>query len=153
MKTNMVVRTTIRVNGKDYTSPEEMPPEIRAAYEHALASLGGKSSETSANFASPQADAKLVASTITFNGETYGSADDMPANVRALYDDVVATLKHEITASKIAEKAATTPADYQDGGPSGSSIAPQSVSPKLMMVAAAILALALLVFGRLVASP
>ena len=34
---NISVRRRIRVNGKEYSSPEEMPPDVRAAYEKAMA--------------------------------------------------------------------------------------------------------------------
>jgi hypothetical protein len=37
VKVNVAVRRQYRVNGKDYASVEAMPPEVRAAFERALA--------------------------------------------------------------------------------------------------------------------
>ncbi len=154
MKTSVVVKTNIRINGKDYNRPEDMPPEIRAAYERAMASLGGRSPQLTAGPAASYGDAATPpTSTITFNGQHYGSADEMPADVRALYDDVIATLRHEQAASGAPQGTTAARTVYQDGGPSGSSIQPRSVAPRLMVVVAVILAFALLAFGRLAISP
>ena len=35
MTTNISVKTKIRVNGQDYGSVNDMPPEVRQAYERA----------------------------------------------------------------------------------------------------------------------
>ncbi len=148
METNLVVRTKIRVNGNDYANVEEMPPKIRAAYERALASLSNRSSELSVDSAhSTSGAARARVTGITFNGQTYASADEMPADARALYTDAIAMLAHESAAAEAPHQpAAHTP---MDGGPSGSSIQPQSVAPRLIILGAAIILLALLAFGRL----
>ncbi len=154
MKTNVVVKTKIRVNGKEYASTQEMPPQIRAAYERALASLGSHAAHPSVGTASSHAQSDTpVASTITLNGQTYGSSDEMPAEVRALYNDAIATLTHENVVSDASHRIATTVGTDPSGGPSGSSIQPQSVGSRLMIVLAAILVLALLAFGRMAVAP
>lgn len=38
MTTNITVKTKIRVNGQEYQSVEDMPADVREAYERALAS-------------------------------------------------------------------------------------------------------------------
>ncbi len=153
MRTNLVIKTNIRVNGKEYASVDAMPSEIRAAYARALASLGGHASQPNVAFAGtdPNATAASI-STITFNGQEYDTLEAMPSDVRALYKDVIGTLTHESAASGASEQAAPRLTASLDGGPSGTSIQPQSVGPRLIAVAAAILVLALLVFGRLVIS-
>jgi len=66
----ITVRRKIVVNGKEYGSPEELPPELRPAYEKAVAQ--GPSTGTSLK--------------VTFNGREFLSVDHMPPEVRALYD-------------------------------------------------------------------
>jgi hypothetical protein len=67
MKIN--VKTKIKYKGQEYSSVEELPPEVRAAYEKAMAT-GGASFSTK----------------IVFNGQEYASLDQMPAAQRQLYE-------------------------------------------------------------------
>ena len=67
MKVN--VKTKIKYKGQEYSSVEELPPEVRAAYEKAMAT-GGASFSTK----------------IVFNGQEYASLDQMPAAQRQLYE-------------------------------------------------------------------
>src|SRR5436190_19623953 len=67
MKIN--VKTRIKYKGQEYSSVEELPPEVRAAYEKAMAT-GGASFNTK----------------IVFNGQEYASLDQMPAAQRQLYE-------------------------------------------------------------------
>ena len=62
------VKTKIKYKGQEYSSVEELPPEVRAAYEKAMAT-GGASFSTK----------------IVFNGQEYASIDQMPAAQRQLY--------------------------------------------------------------------
>ena len=66
MKIN--VKTKIKYKGQEYSSVDELPPEVRAAYEKAMAT-GGASFNTK----------------IVFNGQEYASLDQMPAAQRQLY--------------------------------------------------------------------
>lgn len=151
MATKMVVKTKIRVNGKDYAGVEEMPPEIRAAYERAIASLSGQPPQPSGvTSVSIGRTATTLTSTITFNGQTYHSADEMPADVRTLYNNVIATVVYESAGAGEAPHLVHS----FDGALSGSSIIrPQSVGPRLIVVAVAILVLVFLAFGRFAVSP
>jgi hypothetical protein len=95
MSLKLTVRTRIRFNGQEYDSPDAMPADVRQTYERALASMhanhGGLTSMLSkAGAGSSQAK---VSSQIVFNGQTYASADDMPADVRKLYEDILATVE------------------------------------------------------------
>jgi hypothetical protein len=80
MPINFNVKTKIKVNGIEYNSPEEMPPDVRGIYEKAMANREGSTSNTKVN------------SKITFNGQTYGSLDEMPLDVRRIYESVMAAV-------------------------------------------------------------
>jgi hypothetical protein len=67
MKIN--VTTKIKYQGQEYSTVEELPPEVRAAYEKAMAT--GRAS---------------VSTKIVFNGQEYASLDQMPAVQRQLYE-------------------------------------------------------------------
>ena len=70
MKIN--VKTKIKYKGQEYSSVEELPPEVRAAYEKAMAT-GGAS----------------VSTKVVFNGQQYASLDQMPTAERQLYEDAL----------------------------------------------------------------
>ena len=76
MNTKITVTTKIVVNGKEYHSVEDLPPDVRSAYETAMAS---------------RAQAHGT-SHIVFNGRSYDSPEAMPAEVRRLYDAAMANL-------------------------------------------------------------
>lgn len=80
----------ITFNGRDYDSPEAMPPEVRAAYDRAVEMLknGGKGSGTN-----PRINIKMSTNVrFVHDGKTYNSLDEMPPEVRAKY----ATAMHQI---------------------------------------------------------
>jgi hypothetical protein len=72
MKLSVNVRRRIIINGKEYGSVEELPPDVRQAYGKAMALSAG---------VSPAA----VRTEISFNGRTYDSVDAMPDADRELY--------------------------------------------------------------------
>jgi len=76
------VTTNIRCNGQDYASAEEMPPDIRRAYEQAMASMkdsgGVQGSKTSTR--------------IILNGKDYASVEEMPLDVRQLYERAICSV-------------------------------------------------------------
>lgn len=77
MKINVNVKRTFKVNGKQYNSIEEMPPDIREAYEKAIGSKAGLGNLI---------HTAPVQTKIIFNGAEYHSIDAMPQNVRQLYE-------------------------------------------------------------------
>jgi hypothetical protein len=79
MGIKLAVRTNVVVNTKKYDRVEDMPPEVRAAYEKAIGA---------------SASAALSANTITFNGATFDSVEAMPPEARRLYESVLASLPH-----------------------------------------------------------
>lgn len=77
MNVNINVKKIFKVNGKEYNSIEKMPPDIRNAFEKAMAG---------------QADTVLPSLTqtkIIFNGIEYKIIDDMPSDVRQLYEKAI----------------------------------------------------------------
>jgi hypothetical protein len=87
MKIN--VKTKIKYKGQEYSSVEELPPEVRAAYEKAMATRGAS-----------------VSTKIVFNGQEYASLDQMPAAERQLYEDAL-KLTRDTEAVAPARKAGT----------------------------------------------
>lgn len=69
----MNVKTRIKYKGQEYSSVEELPPEVRAAYEKAMADGGVTGAGTR----------------IVFNGKECGSLEQMPSAERRLYEDAM----------------------------------------------------------------
>ena len=65
---SITLKTKIRYNGQEYSSPAELPPDVRVAYEEALHDGVKK---------------KFV-----FNGEQFASEEAMPADLRKLLPSV-----------------------------------------------------------------
>ena len=84
MKVNFNVKRKFIVNGKEYASVEEMPPELREAYEKAVRSGAGVRIEK------PQIS---VESKIVFNGQEYRSLEAMPEEVRRVYQSVMKSVE------------------------------------------------------------
>jgi hypothetical protein len=74
MSLKLAVKTRVVVNSKEYHGVEEMPPEVRSAYEKAMGPGGGP------------------ASAIIFNGRQYDKPESMPPETRRLYEAAVASL-------------------------------------------------------------
>jgi hypothetical protein len=72
---NLRVKTKIRFNGRDYSSPSELPTEVRAAYEKAMADGAARKK-------------------IVINGEEFSNQSDAPEDVRKLCDDVMSVIEN-----------------------------------------------------------
>ena len=72
---SITLKSKIRYNGQEYSSPAELPPEVRAAYEQALHS-------------------GVVKKKFVFNGEAFANEEAMPADVRKLCDDVMGVIEN-----------------------------------------------------------
>jgi hypothetical protein len=72
---NIKVKTKIRYNGQEYSNPNQLPPEVRAAYEEAMAS--------------GVANKKIIV-----NGRELTNQTQMPADVRKLCDDVMSVIEN-----------------------------------------------------------
>jgi len=72
---SITLKSKIRYNGQEYSSPAELPPEVRIAYEKALHD-------------------GAVRKRFVFNGEQFANEDAMPADIRKLCDDVMGVIEN-----------------------------------------------------------
>ena len=83
----MTVKVSVKgrfvYNGKAYGSLEELPENVREAYEKAMAG-----SASGVPGSAPAATLKIV-----FNGTEYESLDAMPADQRRLYENAIAAVR------------------------------------------------------------
>ena len=75
MPVTINIKRKIIINGKEYSSPDELPPDLRKAYDQALA-----------NRESSQQMQITGSSKVTFNGHTYPDREAMPDEERVIYD-------------------------------------------------------------------
>lgn len=86
------VKRKFKVNGKEYNSIEEMPRDIRDAFEKAIASQGGPGY---------QVNAGAMQTKIIFNDKEYKNIDEMPQDVRLLYEKVLKSAETETVSPDI----------------------------------------------------
>ena len=80
----------IRFNGAEYGSAEEMPADVRAAYDRALElAAQGRAGGLLGGHVNVKVSTKVRLSS---GGKTYDNPDDMPPDVRAQYDKVIAQI-------------------------------------------------------------
>lgn len=72
---SITLKGKIRYDGKEYSSPAELPPNVRLAYEKAL-------------------HQGAVKKKFVVNGAQFDSKDAMPADVRKLCDDVMSVIEN-----------------------------------------------------------
>jgi hypothetical protein len=81
-------------NGKEYSSLEELPPELRQVYEQALSSLADRDQNGIPDILEGTAAHALVTALNAFhvNGQMYGNLDELPPEVRQAYQKAMAML-------------------------------------------------------------
>jgi hypothetical protein len=72
---SITLKSKIRYNGQEYSSPAQLPPEVRMAYEKVL-------------------HEKAIKMNFIINGEKFASEAEMPADVRKLCDDVMGVIEN-----------------------------------------------------------
>jgi hypothetical protein len=80
MNVNIKVKRKFKINGKEYSSIEEMPDDIRETVKKAMASRADSGHRI---------DPAAMRTKIIFNGTEYESIDAMPQDVRQLYERVL----------------------------------------------------------------
>ena len=80
---NISFKTKIRYNGKDFSSVDELPPEIRAIYERALANRSNKLMSTGSK----------VVTQLVVNGHEVGSTKELSEDEQKVYADMMQLLK------------------------------------------------------------
>ena len=163
MNANITVKTKIRVNGREYASVEDMPADLRDAYGRALSAIGGGDTTRQFNIAGTPSSARGGLTTaIVFNGTDYASVEQMPDDVRRLYERVMTTLAAPAASARVGADGAPMPRQGDEGRfqvqVSGAqvprmisgTVRPESTTPRLIIAALAIVALLLasFVFGR-----
>ena len=84
--------TRIVVNGQEYASEKAMPAAVRQAYEQALAQLADADRNGVPDLLEDAAARDVVSvrrSSVTVNGRTYGSIDELPVFLRRLLGEAV----------------------------------------------------------------
>ena len=156
--------TKIRFNGTEYNSADEMPSDVRAAYDRALElAAQGKSGGLLGGHVNVKVSTKVR---LMSGGKTYDNPDEMPPDVRAKYDKVmgqidkngngvpdmlegnVAPAVTEFSAPSNDAFATTDQSTLQPLAPSQPVIAPDRPNNR-MMIAIAAFAVAVVLIGAL----
>ena len=69
------LKSKIRYNGKEYSSPAELPPDVRLAYERAL-------------------HEGVIKKNFVVNGEQFANEEAMPPDVQKLCEDVMSVIEN-----------------------------------------------------------
>ena len=80
--------TKITVNGREYDSIDHMPPDVREIYSKAMAALRESGTQNLSSLIKKDFISRSVNESITYNGRQYKSRDELPAEVRALFDKI-----------------------------------------------------------------
>jgi hypothetical protein len=126
---NFLVKKTIRIDGKDYESLDDVPQETRAAVEKALATASDPAAQTGVK--------------LTVNGHTYASADELPAPLRTIVQGAVAY------AAKKAAAESTEAQPWADTSDTSQPVRPESVVSPRLIAAIGLILLGLVVLFRL----
>jgi hypothetical protein len=88
------VSPKIVLNGKEYDGVESMPPDVRKDYETVLESLQATGGDEVLSLlrSGEHANIKATFREIVVNGKSYGSVEEMPADVRKTYEEAVARM-------------------------------------------------------------
>ena len=74
----------IILNSGEYSSPDEMPPDVRRLYDEVMASVAA-----SDNQRNPGQREVKIRTRFVVNGKEYSSVGEMPAAIRAAYEKFV----------------------------------------------------------------
>jgi hypothetical protein len=143
MNVNINVKRKFKVNGKEYNSIEEMPPDIRSAFEKAMASQAGSGQ---------QANPATMQTKIIFNGTEYQSIDAMPQDVRQLYEKVLNAAEtgnaptNIITTGDISDILTGHKTYGNTNMEKPPKIEPSAFSPQMLIIGAMLIALVILLY-------
>jgi hypothetical protein len=89
MNPNLIV-----IDGKTYTSPNEMPPDVRAKYEKAMRPLRDQDRDGVPDLFNAASSTQVVSSTNKFvvDGREYKGIEDLPPEARAKYEQAMGML-------------------------------------------------------------
>ena len=90
--------TRIIFNGQHYDSVDAMPASVRQAYEHAMALVVKTNRNPPARTPDDgvvRQEIQVQSMSLTINGKTYTNPDEMPADVRRVYEQAMAQVDHD----------------------------------------------------------
>ena len=146
MNVNVNVKRKFKVNGKEYNSIEEMPQDIRSAFEKAMASKTGSGQ---------QVNTATMQTKIIFNGTEYQRIDVMPQDVRQLYEKVLKAAEtgtappniitaNDIRGLQVEPKSYGATSIGNMGNPT--KIEPSAFSPRMLIIGVMVIALIILFY-------
>lgn len=133
MKVNVNGKRNFKINGKEYSSIEEMPDGLRETFKKAMGSQVGSGHS---------ADTAPGRTKIFFNGKHYESLDAMPQDERRLYEKIVQaaeaggaapTIDLADISSSLRGEPATPESSYSDTVPQPPRFEP-AFSPRILLV-------------------
>lgn len=96
------MNTKITFNGREYDSIEELPPEARQAYQQLQSAFADQDRNGIPDIFEGGKPANITTSSMTVNqqsfvvdGQTYTTADDLPPEARAAYQNAMQTLTNQ----------------------------------------------------------
>jgi len=86
----------IKINGREYDRPEDLPPDLRRLYDEVLQRLGPELADRDGNGVPDIAEAGAAAGSppgapgrIVVDGQSYDSLEAMPAEARRKYEETL----------------------------------------------------------------
>ena len=161
-----MAHTRIMIDGRTYDSLEAMPPEVRRAYGELMRQMGPALKDGDGNGIPDVVEGKagsgrsggvVVENRIVVNGETYRDSDEMPADVRALYQDAMHRARRgsgvAITREGPALSIGFSHGRVPPAPPGASSLTPRPIEPSTIesCLRTAVVLLAIVVIGGLAA--
>lgn len=153
--------------GKSYDSVDQLPPEARAKYDAAMSKLEDKDNngvpDILDNALRMSTTFTTTTSKIIFQGKTYDSADQLPPEARAKYDEAMSKLQDNNNngipdvlenALKTAPIASTTQINFASPQKSGQPPASSNIGPIIVLsiialiLAVGVIILLILLLGR-----
>ena len=95
---NLNIKTRIKINGKEYSSADEMPDDIRRLYEQVMQGNVQKTTK------------------IKFNGQEYAGVEEMQPEVRKMYEAVMGVVETHPQPDGITPEQSRQIADAISGG-------------------------------------
>jgi hypothetical protein len=138
---NIKLTTRIRYQGQEYSNPNDLPPDARAAYERALAGQGNVI----------PSGGKMTQFVV--NGQPFSSPAEMPEAERKLYEDAMELMQQQASATAPTAPPSEAAPASQTAPPSQPAADTGWLSKRqlqlIAVVAALLIAAALIVASRL----
>jgi hypothetical protein len=116
VKGNISIKRRIVVNGREFSSVEEMPEDLRRAYELAISGVAHEGHGIRPGVAQTR---------VVFNGQEYGSIEEMPEDIRRMYTAAMMTVEAQGSVGfGVSRARETTPV-----GERGTNTLPTSTAP------------------------